>query len=129
VVLNPPAHNSSASVVDQLLTEFSSLFAKRQKFALVSDLRNMDMPSADSRKKLANFRASNEALFRRYVVADSLIITSAVARGYITAINWTKPPPQPQKAFATVDAAFAWAKQRLAEENVPFHGRIPRLVG
>jgi hypothetical protein len=90
------------------------VFARRRHVVLLVDARNSQL-TARQRKLMVAHMKEHEDEFHHWVVGSALVIESALARGTLTALMWMSSPPYEQKAFRTLDAARAWALERVAD--------------
>ena len=112
------------------LTSFAPHFAAIKALAqargplyVVNDARSTVAGEFSSHhRKLA---ASEYDLFRTQcpgcVLAEAYVLSSAVARGVLTAVRWLAPPPWPTRTFSSLPDALTWAVdcQRCAPRLVP----------
>ena len=103
--------NVEAGSVEDLREEFDGWFARKERFALVTDTRPArGLPSARWRRDLTNWMNEPAVMANvvRYNVASATIFSSTVIRGGFTALTWIWRPPQPQLAAATMREAVEW---------------------
>jgi hypothetical protein len=90
------------------------VFRQRKRVVLLVDTANSHL-SAGQRKLMVSEMRAHEEEFRRWVACSGIVISSALARGTLTALMWMTTPPYEQKVFATLDAAMVWAEKRVTE--------------
>ena len=95
------------------------LFARGSRFALVVDTRALSrLPNAVERRLLVQELSNRDALEARFNVGNGIILTSMMARGVLTAIQWLRPTPVPQTFVATHAEGVAWCCGRLRAAGV-----------
>ncbi|MCB9603372.1 MAG: hypothetical protein H6724_15015 [Sandaracinus sp.] len=82
--------------------------SRRERYVTLTDARGAGTPSAAQRKRAAQVMAEDEALSKRFNVANGLVFESALLRGMLTAITWLTPPPVPMQTFASPRQALEW---------------------
>ena len=110
--------------VDELSREFDKIFARRQRFACITDTSLLtSMPDAVNRKHLANWisRPDIQAVQTELNVGSSTILESTAMRAVMTALYWLWTPPTPQHAAKDLDEALTWSVSKLVAAD-------PRLV-
>lgn len=91
--------------------------AKGERFAMVIDGRGtLGMTRAQHARAAQEINRNAPAVARHLIVA--LVVTNALARASLRAINALAPPPFPQRVFATIDEAVRWAEIELQRERV-----------
>lgn len=121
IVLLRCAPQLGAGAAAELDAGFERLFARRARFAMVCDLREVrSVPDALVRKRLAD--VLNRPDFReqqgRYQVGSANVIASAPIRAALTALLWLWTPPSPMTVVPDLDEAARWSIGRLREERV-----------
>lgn len=116
--------------IDTLERYFDGCFARREKFAMITDATPVrTLPDALWRKRLAAWL--NEPAFREknrlYCVGSANIVTWAPAAGVLTALQWLWKPPAPQYFCPSTPEAIAWCLERLDAERVPRSFRLDEL--
>lgn len=101
--------------VDDLELAFEHVFARGERFAVVTRSSTPKFPSSNVRTRIAAWanKPSVHLATARYNVGHCYVLESAVVRGAMTAIHWLWDPPNPQHAAATYDEAVEWALGRL----------------
>jgi hypothetical protein len=91
-------------------------FERGQRYALVSlTRRDAESPPARVRKAMADW-ASSPAVREKskaLCVASATVVSSAMARGALTALMWLWKPAMPHSAVGTVAEALAFCLPRL----------------
>lgn len=109
------------------LTRMRSYPERRTRYVTLTDARGAGTPTAAQRKRAAEVMAEDQAISKRFNVANALVYESAILRGMITAITWITPPPVPMQSFATPRLALSWLdEQRVArgDESLGSWGRF-----
>ncbi|UJR79984.1 hypothetical protein [Sandaracinus amylolyticus] len=106
---------------EALQSGLERLFARRQKFVLVCDIRPVSrVPDAVVRKRLAdvmNLPRVREGQ-SQFQVGSANVVDSAPLRAALTALLWLWTPPTPMGTFAGVAEAERWAIERLRAAGV-----------
>ncbi|WP_437540130.1 hypothetical protein WME79_04065 [Sorangium sp. So ce726] len=89
--------------------------ALRGPYALVIDARKARGISAKQRQLVADTDRRLLAIDRMYNAGQAYVLSSALARGALTAIRWLSPPAFPQAVFEHPGPAIVWARRSLAQ--------------
>lgn len=108
----PP--KTAAEVLIEVMDE---LFARKEPFAMITDMRNMKVPEIEVRRMLGEYQSSHNDSFTRYMVADAHVIGNTFVRGLVTIINWFGAPGHPQGFFKTIEEAEEWCRDKLAHAS------------
>jgi hypothetical protein len=122
VVIVGPAHWEAGWVQD-LDKQMGALFARRERFAIITDTRPItSVPGAAERKPLTEWLRRPEHLRNqaRWNVGSATLMTSAVMRGALQAIYWVWTPASPQMAAKDLDEAWNWCVELLQKEQIAF---------
>jgi hypothetical protein len=93
----------SAIDLTRLARSLEAIYARRARFVSITDATAVSkLPDAKARSEIGAWTKSIEAQSKRYLVANALVVPSAVARGVLTAIQWIAPPVVPTTVCATV---------------------------
>lgn len=109
------------------LTRMRSYPGRRTRYVTLTDARGAGTPTAAQRKRAAEVMAEDQAISKRFNVANALVYESAILRGMITAITWITPPPVPMQSFATPWLALSWLDEQLitsGDESLASWGRF-----
>lgn len=120
VVLVCPTRLDAAWIAD-LDKKFAPLFARRERFAVVTDTTALaSMPSAIERKLLTEWtsRPDQVAFQTRYNVGSATIVQNPIVRGTLQALYWFWTPGSPQNASRDFDDAWAWCLSQLEAAGV-----------
>jgi len=96
------------------LADADALLRRRERYASIFDTRRAAPIGPILRRRQAQWLAQNEELLRTYLVATSLVMTSALHRGILRAIMWLKPLPCPYSIEPSFAAARAYVCSQLA---------------
>jgi hypothetical protein len=118
-VMRFPAHATDAQIRE--FCEHREAWARTasHRCAWVADLSRLAGVSATQRKMFADHLKRFEAHDVAHNQGSAIVVPSAVLRGIMTAVFWLSPPKFPNQAFASIDAAMLWARQKLAESTAP----------
>lgn len=89
------------------------IFELKQPFALITDMREMEIPGHDVRKLLGAYQGERKDEFTKYLIADAHVIGNKLIRGLVTVINWIAPPGHPQGFFKTMEQAEEWCQLQI----------------
>jgi hypothetical protein len=101
------------------LEELEQLLRRRTRFVGVLDLSRGGGATALQRKRWADWIAAHDAELRRWVPGMSLVISSMLVRGMVTAVFWLRPMPIPTKTVETLAEAKIWARSQLQSQVRP----------
>lgn len=86
---------------------------ERGPFALITDMRDAQLPNALQRRAFIDMYERNDRLTRAHFLALGVVGDSIRLRGVITALNWLRPAPHPVEVFTTFETAEAWVLDQL----------------
>ena len=109
-------------VTDEELARFlhaveAHVSAQQEPFAWVVMADALMSSSAKQRAEFAAAERRMKDKDQALCVGTAFVLTSAIARGAVTAVYWLSPPVYPYKVCATREAALAWASGRLEGER------------
>lgn len=104
--------------IDVFCAKMRALAHGGRRYASVFDTRGVFSINSAQRKKLAELQLELHDASARAVVVACLAFSNPLARGVVTAINWTKPPSFPQRYFDSVEDARAHAIATLRTEGL-----------
>jgi hypothetical protein len=94
--------------------------ASGTRLAVVLDVSGRrSRPTTEQQRAMANWLASNRELLEQTCVVWSMVVTSPVLRGVLTAITWFAPFPCPMKVHANVSQGVTWCVEKLVGARVP----------
>ena len=88
--------------------------AQREPFAWIVMADALMQSSAKQRKAFAAAEERMRDQDRVLCAGTAFVLTSAIARGAVTAVYWLSPPVYPYAICKTFDDARAWAVAKLA---------------
>jgi hypothetical protein len=111
---------------DHELTDYIERFRteiKRRtgRYVSILDLRDSPTLTPVQRRTISNGMDEDRASTRQCVGA-AMVFESAIMRGLLTAILWLRQPKYEVKVFGDVQAAKAWACERLSSQQRAAHG-------
>jgi hypothetical protein len=90
------------------------------RLAVVLDVSGRrSRPTTEQQKAMAAWLKTNRELLETACVAWSMVVTSPVLRGVLTAITWFTPFPCPMKVHATTAQGVGWTVEKLVSARVP----------
>jgi hypothetical protein len=113
MILAPTDRVTDASVEAFLVNYFELVKAKKERFALIVDLRRKTNLSYKRRKYITNTLNENKEFAEKYNAGTALIVNSAVVRGIMMSVFWLFSPKHPTDVFNTMEQALPWANSCL----------------
>jgi hypothetical protein len=101
------------------LAKADRLLQRRELYASIFDARRAAPIGPRLRKRQAEWIKQNEPLLRSFVVATSLVMTSALHRGIFRAISWMQPLPYPHSIDTSLAKARDFTCAHLAKRGCP----------
>lgn len=95
------------------------LLRRREPYGVIFDGRRAAPIGPKLRKRMVAWLARNDALLRVYVVANAVVLSTALQRGVFRAILWMRPLPFPYSVETTLEGARAFVDVRLAARRRP----------
>lgn len=118
-----------AADVDRYIGEIDALYKRRERFASFVDTTPLaSLPGAHERKRLAEWQNETIDLIGRYNVVTTTVVSSALMRGALTAMNWLFRPPNEQVAVATSAEGFKLCLDRMRANGLPITPSLELLV-
>ena len=103
--------------LEEHLTQYQALLDRGEPYTAVYDASKVGTVDAQTRKRYAEFHSVNEEAFGQHCLGIGFVITSALARGALTAVLWvTGRLPFPHKTFAKREDAAKWAVKVLEDK-------------
>jgi hypothetical protein len=121
VVLVMPQRFDEA-LVQTLDLDFAKIFARKQRFALITDSRPVvELPKARERKMITDWASRPDQVVNQktWNAGSSTIVQNALFRTVLQGFYWVWTPGSPQHAARDVDDAFTWCVQLLEKEKIP----------
>jgi hypothetical protein len=121
---------------DDMFREWELVAARKERFVAVTDARSSkSMPSSRQRARVAEWSKTRmDRPSRLYCLGSATVVTSSLARGAMTAINWLHKPPSPQAYFTTLVEGTQWCIDQLTTAGLPisdgvraYHAELVRL--
>jgi hypothetical protein len=113
MVLTPTDNVTDQSIEDFMTTFFEVVRTKKERYALIVDLRQKTNLSHKQRKYMTGELNRNKDFAEKYNAGTALIVNSAVVRGIMMSVFWLFSPKHPTDVFKTMEDAFVWANTRL----------------
>jgi hypothetical protein len=108
-----------------LMRRFERLFAQQLRYALLIDASTLSQSlSPTGRRIVTDWQRANLHQTARWNVGTSVVISSGLIRGALTAMNWFVQQPVPMNYPSSVAEAIDWCVERLETESIA----IPKLV-
>lgn len=102
-----------------LLQRYERLFAQRLRYAHLVDARFMTKPmEPTARKLITQWMAENIKNTALWNVGTSVVMSSGIIRGALTALTWFVHQPVPMQYPATYSEALDWCVARLDAEGI-----------
>ncbi|MCP4196243.1 MAG: hypothetical protein GY762_03755 [Proteobacteria bacterium] len=121
LALTPTDNASDQSIQDFMGEFFDMLMAKKERYALIVDLRKRTNMSRKQRKLMSDELNKHKEFAEEYNAGTALIVNSGVMRGIMMSVFWLFNPKHPTDVFKTTEDAFAWANSQLNPAT-----RVPR---
>lgn len=113
----------TSSDLEHMMVRYDALLAKGERyFNVVIQEAGADGFDAVQRKLIADWQRAQEARVKKVNVGSAIVLTSAMMRGALTALQWLAPPPTPQRSFSTREEAMEWARASLREAGIELPG-------
>lgn len=91
--------------VRSFVDEQRAMLHRKEPHVVITDARKARVISPAQRKMLVDWLTEAEPLNKRYTLAMSIVIDSAIVRGALTAVMWMKEPPVPIKTYGSLREA------------------------
>lgn len=107
---------------DEELEEFlaaleANVAAQRAPFAWVVLADALLSSTAKQRKMFAAAEERMKPQDEKLCAGTAFVLTSAIARGAVTAVYWLSPPVYPYTIVAREETAVAWCGEKLRESG------------
>jgi hypothetical protein len=80
-----------------VLRQFETLFARRDRYLFLIDaLKATKIPSAAARHAIGKWQNDHQDESKRWCAGGSILVSSALVRGAVTAMSWVHKPPVKQ---------------------------------
>jgi hypothetical protein len=108
-----------------LLGRFDRLFAQKLRYVLLVDARSMTKPMQPlARAEISEWMTHNHTNTELWSVGASVVITSGLIRGALTALTWFAPQKVPMNYPATYAESLDWCVTRLEESALVVPGPV-----
>lgn len=97
----------------EMFSTFDTLWARKERFLTITDTRHSTQTSARQRQLIAEWMKSKEEQTLTYSLGSIIIISSAIVRGALTAINWIVQPRLASVYVSNTAEAVDQAKSML----------------
>ena len=105
----------------------SDVLARRQRFvSLVDTTRMTAAPTARQRRSLADWQIKTQDVGNRYNLGIAMVVSSALIRGAMTAMNWLFPPKVRTEVMSDWAPAVAHLEQVLTSHHMALPPEAPR---
>lgn len=92
----------------------TAVYERAEPFVMLVDALRAPPLNASERQMIADAMRFEARRHPGVLRGMAVCLSSTVARGGFTAINWLARPPYPTNAFESVASARVWLKQQLA---------------
>ncbi|MEL6545458.1 MAG: hypothetical protein AAFQ82_12580, partial [Myxococcota bacterium] len=105
--------------IPQLFQDYVRIVERHKKVGWVIDLNDFNPVSAPptARKAFTDEFERQRAIIEPGTLFEARVITSALARGIVTAVDWVLSRSYPAKNFSDFDSAYAWAEKTLRTQR------------
>lgn len=101
------------------LADCDALLRRREPYGVIFDARRAAPIGPKLRKRMVAWLARNDAMLRVYIVANAMVMETALQRGVFRAILWMRPLPFPYSVETSLEGARAFVNARLAARGCP----------
>ena len=108
-----PKLSSDTELEEFLVALEANVEAQRAPFAWVILADALLSSTAKQRKMFASAEERMKEQDKKLCAGTAFVLTSAIARGAITAVYWLSPPVYPYTIVAREETAIAWAQTKL----------------
>jgi hypothetical protein len=113
IVLVRPRGELSELQYQQMFRAIEALWARKEKFLTITDTRRSGAGSARQRQLIGDWMKTHEEQSNLYSMGSIIIVSSAVVRGAMTAINWIAQPKVPSHFVSSPREAAEHARKFL----------------
>jgi hypothetical protein len=101
------------------LADCDGLLRRREPYGVIFDGRRAAPIGPKLRMRMVEWLARNDAMLRVYIVANSMVLSTALQRGVFRAILWMRPLPFPYSVETSLEGARAFVCSRLTARGCP----------
>ena len=126
----PPTDAGMKATNDWIARQLEVARWQDEKVAVVLDVSGRrGRPTPAQRSAIGDWMTEHEKLIANTCVAWSMVLTSPVLRGVLTAITWFHAFPCPMKIQPNVPAALRWSLPHLASTGfIPRSDEVERML-
>ena len=108
---------------DVLEHDTRAVFSLRRRYVSITDSRAViGMPDAKTRKRMGEWARSHEDDFRRWQVANVIVVNSVLVRAGLSAVHWLAPPPVPTLVATDWETGLVFLHKHALEQGVDTAG-------
>ncbi|MCC7072696.1 MAG: hypothetical protein IT383_15310 [Deltaproteobacteria bacterium] len=104
--------------VDEMRHRYALLHQRKRRFFLAQEARQVSIPSAAMRRRLAELNSEFRELIRQHIIGIDIVVPSRVVSAAMTAVYWVSKEAAPTRFFPSAAAMAAHARQVCAAEQV-----------
>jgi hypothetical protein len=102
-----------------VLAQFETLYARRERYVFLIDaLKATKVPSAHARHAIGQWQNDHQEDSKRWCPGGVILVSSAIVRGAVTAMNWVHQPPVKQYFPATRKEGVEWCIKTAEEAGL-----------
>lgn len=115
--------------IDEMARRYAALHQRKQRFYLVQEVRQVKIPSAAMRKRLADLNTEFGERIAKNIVGIGIIVPSRVVSAAMTAIYWVSKEAAPTRFFPSAAAMAEHARQACAKERLQLPPALETVAG
>lgn len=104
---------------ESFLSDCDGLLRRREPFGVVFDARRSLPIGPRLRQRVVAWLERNDAMLRVYIIATSVIMSTALQRGVFRAILWMRPLPFPYTVETSFEDGRAFVCSQLLARGCP----------
>lgn len=104
--------------VDEMYRRYEVLHLRQQRFYLAQEVRQVKIPSAAMRKRLAELNTEFGERIAKNIIGIGIVVPSRVVSAAMTAIYWVSKEAAPTRIFPSATAMADHARKACAAENL-----------
>jgi hypothetical protein len=101
------------------LADCDALLRRREPYGVIFDARRSTPIGPKLRQRMVAWLVRNDSLLRVYIVANSMVMATALQRGVFRAILWMRPLPFPYSVETSLEGAREFVCARLEARGRP----------
>ncbi len=118
--IGPPRLDRMNATNEWIASQLRGARLEGSRLAVVLDVSGRrNRPTPEQQRAMATWLTTNRELLEESCVAWSMVVTSPILRGVLTAITWFAPFPCPMKVHASVYIGAGWGVDMLVSQRVP----------